>query len=291
MKLQLAHCLLALGLVVSSAISAQAQAPASSQVLPSSSQVLSSSEVLRTSQLLPGGSLCNHVIHLIHCHGVNNSVDLAASHTMLHHSPLGSMLVPGVELGDLEICHVAQLLPGDPGCGPKISVTVKNHGCRKVCNFHITAVAILGRICPTSPNHTVCVEHLGPGEALEVIVPLPIEALAMGNRNGQIIGFQRLVVAIDSYDEFVETNEANNLRAFDVAALPVLTPTVTETVEETVEETVSTTTDSGPVQETVTEEVGGTATAPAPPPADALQTAIRKLGVHNTAPVEATPAS
>ena len=272
MKAQITHCVLALGLVVSCAISAQAQAP-----------------IVRTTQVLHGGSLCDNVIHLIHCHGVNNSVDLAAGHTMLQHSPLGSMLVPGLELGDLEICNVAQICHEDPACGPRIAVTVKNLGCRKVCNFHISVVALFGPICPTSPNNTVCVENLGPGEAVEVIVQLPIEALAMGNRNGQVIGFQRVVVAIDSYDEFVETNEANNLKAFDVAALPVVTPTVaTETTVESVSTT--TTTEVGAVQQTVTEQVGGTTTTttttPAPP-ADALQTAIQKMDASTNAAAEA----
>ena len=172
-------------------------------------------------------------------------------------------------------------------------MTVKNLGCRKVCNFHISVVALFGPICPTSPNNTVCVEDLGPGEAVEVIVQLPIEALAMGNRNGQVIGFQRVVVAIDSYDEFVETNEANNLKAFDVAALPVVTPTVTETVTETVESvSTTTTTETGAVQETVTEEVGGTTTTTTTaPPADALQTAIQKMDASTSAVAEPAPQS
>lgn len=275
MKAQITHYVMALGLVVSCAISARAQAP-----------------VVHTTQVLHGGALCHNVIHLIHCHGVNNSIDLTAGHTMLHHSPLGSMLVPGMELGDLEICNVAQVLHEDPACGPRIAVTVKNLGCRKVCNFHISVVALFGPICPTSPNNTVCVENLGPGEALEVMVQLPIEALAMGNRNGQVIGFQRLVVAIDSYDEFVETNEANNLKAFDVATLPVVTPTVTpETVE-----SVSTTTTSqtGAVQEAVVQEVGGTSpttTTTTAPPADALQTAIQKMNASANAAAAAAPQS
>jgi hypothetical protein len=196
------------------------------------------------------------------------------------------MLIPGGELGDLEIIQVVQILHDDPACGPKIAVTVQNQGCRKVCNFHVSAVAILGRICPTSPNNTVCVEKLGPGEALEVMVQLPIEALAMGNRNGQVIGFHRLVVAIDSYDEFVETNEANNLKAFDRNTLPVVSPTVAEPVE-----SISTTTETGVVQESAIQDVGGSSGSTTPPPNDALQSAIRKLGVNSSDAVEATTES
>lgn len=250
------HCVMALGLVVCGAVGAKAQSG------------------LHTSQLLYGGSTCDHVIQLVHLHGVNNSVCLASSHSMLQHSPLGAMMIPVGEIGDLEVINVAHVLHDDAACGPKIAVTVQNQSIRQVCNFHISAVAVLGRICPTSPNATVCVEKLEPGEALEVMVQLPIEALAMGNRNGQVIGFQRLVVAIDSYDEFVETNEANNVKAYDLSTLPVVTPSAVQTVE-----TVSTTTQADVVQGTAGDNAGPAVSTPAPS-ADALQSAIQKLGAE-----------
>jgi hypothetical protein len=266
MNFHLTRCVLALGLIVSSAISAEAQ-----------------NAIIHASQVLPGGTRCDNVIHLMQLHGVNNSVNLTISSSMLHHSPLGTMMIPGDELGDLEIVQVTQVLHDDPACGPKIAVIVQNQSVRKVCNFHVSAVAILGRICPTSPHATVRVEKLDPGEALEVLVQLPIEALAMGNRNGQIIGFQRLVVAIDSYDEFAETNEANNLKAFDRSELQVVSPTVEQPIE-----TISSTTETEVTQE-VNVDVGNSATtSPQTPTPDALQSAIRKLGVAPSAAMEAT---
>ncbi len=154
-------------------------------------------------------------------------------------------------MGDLEIIQVTQVLHDDAACGPKIAVIVRNQSVRQVCDFHVSAVAILGRICPSSPNRTVRVAKLEPGEAQEVLVQLPIEALAMGNRNGQIIGFQRLVVAIDSYDEFVETNEANNVKAFDRRDLQVVSPTVEQSVE-----TISSTTETRVRNANVSVDVG-----------------------------------
>ena len=257
---------LALGLIVCWAINAEAQ-----------------NAVIHASQVLPGGSRCDNVIQLMHLHGVNNSVDLAMSTSMPHHSPLGSMVIPGDELGDLEIVQVTQVLHEDSACGPKIAVIVQNQSIRQVCNFHVSAVAILGRICPSSPSSTVRVAKLEPGEAQEVLVQLPIEALAMGNRNGQIIGFQRLVVAIDSFDEFVETNEANNVKAFDRSTLQIVTPTV---------EAISSTTESGVVEETQSQnlnvDMGGASVNSQTPAPDALQSAIRKLGVEQSEAIEAT---
>ena len=125
--------------------------------------------------------------------------------------------------------QVNQIVHQDDACGPKFTVTIRNCSTRNVCHFHVTAVAVLGRICPTSPNATVKVAQIGPGEALEVCLQLPIEALAMGNRHGQVIGFQRLVVADRQLDQLVETNEANNLKAFACSEIPVVTTVVEQT--------------------------------------------------------------
>ena len=158
----------------------------------------------------------------------------------------------------------------------------------------MTGVAMLGRISPLSPSVTTRVAEILPSAALEIQLQLPIEALAMGNRNGQIIGFQRLVVAIDSYDELLETNEANNLRAWNCAEIPVLrqrssnrfrgTETATETVATDVTETAS------QVQSTDwnDEAVIRTSTiAPSEQSPDAIRKAIEQIGTDEaTLPVE-----
>lgn len=266
MNSSLHRCVLAVGLVACSVLNAQGQI-----------------RVLNTSHLLPTGARCDNVIHLMHCHGVNNSVDRALSNSILHHSPSGSVEIPGQSLGDLEIIGVTQILHDDPACGPKIAVVVQNQSVRQVHCFHVSVVAMLGRICPTSPNATVKIGPLAPGQTLEVAVQLPIEAFAMGNRNGQIIGFQRLVVAIDSLDELLESNEANNLRAIDRADLQIVSATVVETVSETAEAEVQ--------QQTIVPEAGvdgGASPGPQTQAPDDLQSAIRKLGTENSNVIDAT---
>jgi hypothetical protein len=203
----LPQCLFAASIVVGSIAATQAQD-------------------ITATQLFHGGSRCDHVLHLMHRYGVNNSVNYVASNSLLHHSPLGAMAINEADLGDLRIVQVSQIEHLDAACGPKFAVLVQNHSCRNVCKLHVSAVGVLGRICPVSPSATVAIEQIGAGETLQVEVTLPIEALAMGNRNGQIIGLQRLVVAIDSFDQLVESNEANNLKAFDLTEIPILTPTV-----------------------------------------------------------------
>ena len=248
----------------------------------------SDAQGISTTQLLSGGQTCHHVIQLIHRHGVNNSFDTSGGSMIAGHFPIGPMSIPLTELGDLEILQVSQVDQVDDGCGPSFHVTIRNNSTRKVCNFHVTMVAVLGRICPTSPTTTVKVGEICPGEALEVCVQLPIESLAMGNRNGQVIGFQRLVVAIDSYDQLVESNEANNLKAYACAEIPMVstvvesTTTVTEQNQVTVREQAGSAAQAGA---TVQADPAAAApqASPAPAPetsakADPLRAAIQMLG-------------
>jgi hypothetical protein len=179
--------------------------------------------------VISSGVRCDHVIQQMLRHGVNNSVDRSVSNSMLRHSPFGDVGIPGTEFGDLEIVQVNQIPQEAIVCGPKLAVIVMNRSSRKVCSFHVSAVAVFGHIRPTSPNVTVTVAEINPGEAQEVCLQLPIESLAMGNQNGQVLGFQRLVVSIDSFDELLETNEANNVKAFETGEIPVVSPVIVET--------------------------------------------------------------
>lgn len=239
-----------------------------------------------TSALIHPGSRCDHVIGLILRHGVNNSVDPMAAHSLLQHGPLGSMAIPAAELGDLEIVQINRIAHEDPACGPKVAVTIRNQSCRQVCEFHVTAVAVLGRILPMSPSVTIRVDRIDPGAAIEVVLPLPVEALAMGNRNGQVIGLQTLVVAIDSFDQLVETNEANNLRALDIAQVPALAVAVEEAVEAT--EAAPVDAPAASQQDAVNSD--GQAIAE-PASADPLRSAFEQLVPEQTSRVSATEAS
>ncbi|SMP51152.1 hypothetical protein SAMN06265222_103231 [Neorhodopirellula lusitana] len=148
-------------------------------------------------------------------------------HPSVLSSHYGNVIVSADEVGDLCIADVQQFEVTDPACGPKFAVIVSNNSTRCVADFHVTVAATLGRLFPHSPQSTVKVGKIQPGEALQVEVTLPIEALAMGNRNGQVIGFQRVIVAIDSFDELFETDEGNNVKSFkacDIAFVAAVVP-------------------------------------------------------------------
>ena len=141
---------------------------------------------------------------MISQHGVNNTFNRGST---FHSSPFGHVVIPDCEIGDLQIVEVHQHEHLDSACGPTFAVVIQNQSTRSVCGFHVTAVAVFGHICPTSPNATVKTDKIEAGESLEVLV------------------------AIDSFDELMESDEANNLKAFDAASIPVVSVSVTTTVE------------------------------------------------------------
>jgi hypothetical protein len=159
--------------------------------------------------LFGNGSHCGHVIDLLYRYGMNTG-----SHRRLElqePSPYGGLPISAIELGDLELLSTTLIAEETPTCGPIIGITLRNNSQREVTSFRVSAVAVFCKIHPTSPTTTVRVERVGPGEAMEIQLTLPVECLAMGMANGQAIGFNTLVVAIDSFDQFVESNESNNL--------------------------------------------------------------------------------
>ncbi len=201
--------------------------------------------------------------------------------------------MPAAELGDLELVQVVQLEVADGACGPKFAVTVRNNSTRDVCGFRISLVALLGRIHPMAPTAIVKVDKICAGAAVELHVQLPIECLAMGNRNGQVIGFQRLLVAIDSFDQFVECNEANNIKVLVRTAIPMAT--VVEKTVETVAATAPAEVTAAAAAAAATEALASEApatTQPAAPVAPAvagndLQTAINQLSEQQEEPAPA----
>jgi len=257
-------------------------------------------------QVLPGPARCDHVMDLMMRYGIHD-VGPHAGEPLMHHSPLGSMWVPHEELGDLELVEVVALPMSDPACGPSFAVVVQNNSKRDVCGFHISVVALLGRITPFSPTAVVKVDTLCAGQASEVHVQLPVEALAMGQRSGQPVEFTHLVVAIDSFDQFAECNEANNIKVLDRTAIPLreITVQTTEIVppegDRQVPETITGVTSAVVGEATPIDGIDG-ATAPQaspsqtpfspdpsppfqspqPPVTDDLQSAINRLDRQNT---------
>ena len=112
--------------------------------------------------------------------------------------------------GDLELLGVSLVSDGNGQQGPTYQATFRNASRVPVSHFRISLVAVLGEMEETSPSVTIDVPQLGPGQTGSEQLELPIEATAMGPA-GQSALFDTLVVAIDSFDELVESNELNNV--------------------------------------------------------------------------------
>lgn len=175
-------------------------------------------------RLLHGPDRCDHVISLLLRHGVNNDADIATPNNAFH--PLGPVAIPAADLGDLQLISIARHGAIADGCGPAFDLVIKNCSTRDVCGSRVTIVGLFGRIHPTSPNVTARIDSIPAGQAVQVTVTLPIECLAMGNLNGQMIAFNRVLVAVDSFDQFMECNEANNLRVFDAGSISMISTEV-----------------------------------------------------------------
>lgn len=179
-------------------------------------------------RLLHGPDRCDHVIGLLMRYGVNQNAMATPALGAIH--PLGPVEIPADDLGDLELVSIARHAEMSDGCGPSFELVIKNCSTRDVCGSRVTLVGLFGRIRPTSPNVTAKIESIPAGQVIAVTVTLPIESLAMGHFNGQAIAMNRVLVAVDSFDQFLESDESNNLRVFDASAIPLATTANTESV-------------------------------------------------------------
>ena len=169
---------------------------------------------------ISGPTNCQHVMDLLFQYGHGVSQRAIAV-------PYGNGLLLGDSIGDLEIMTVVMCHPGDATQGPKIAVTISNNSERAVSSFSISAVAVLGRIRPFSPSVTQTSPTIGPGENVELKLCLPLESLAMGRAGTtDTLAFQKLVIAIDSFDQLLESNESNNIVILDRDKIPVVEQTV-----------------------------------------------------------------
>jgi len=168
---------------------------------------------------LAGPTNCQHVMDLLFRYGHAPSQPIMAM-------PHGHGLLLGNSIGDLEIMNVSMCHPGEATHGPTIVVTITNNSERPVSAFSISAVAVFGRIRPMSPSVTQTAPAIGAGENVELKLCLPLESLAMGQAGTDTLAFQKLVVAIDSFDQLLESNESNNIVVLDRGSIPVLEPVV-----------------------------------------------------------------
>ena len=164
-----------------------------------------------------GGCDAGHVIDLLARHGCRTPL-LQPQQTIVN-SPLGTVLMPSAEYGDLVIDSVVECL-ADPDCPPAFLITIKNCSPRPVCNIQVSLVAMLGPIRPLDPTAVATLAEIPAGGCAEIKIVLPPAALRMGANGGLAVGFQQLLVAIDSLDQFAELDEANNIQLLNRCDIP-----------------------------------------------------------------------
>ena len=177
-------------------------------------------ESLGLQQSLMTSQGCGHVIEMLVRHGGLYELGPMGRSATVVPSPYGPFMMPASELGDLTMECVSEAPQSDPACAPTFVVTIGNQSTRDLCDVQVSLVALLGPIRPFNPTAVARVEKIPAGASVEVAIQLPIEALAMGRNGSAVIGFQKLLVAIDSLDQYVELDEANNLKLLCRADIP-----------------------------------------------------------------------
>ncbi len=144
----------------------------------------------------------------------------------------GTELAPGLLLGspwqqspgDLELLGVHCDGTVDPRNGPVFEVTLRNNSQVTLEHVTLSAVAVLGQIHGQSPTSVVSIGQIGAGETISFRIQLPASSMVMGPVGSPVQPFETLVVAIDSFDELIESNELNNvniLRRGEIPMIPV----------------------------------------------------------------------
>lgn len=155
---------------------------------------------------------CGHVMRLLQRGLMLEEFGQPQAHAgAVAFGPFGQAVALEQTLGDLQIVSVNLAADIEPNVGPRILVTFQNNSERTLRRFSITAVAVLGRIDIGSPTVTTRVPQIAPGETMAIEMQLPATSLAMTPDGENLASFDTLVVALDSFDEFLEQDELNNL--------------------------------------------------------------------------------
>jgi hypothetical protein len=151
---------------------------------------------------------CGHVIELLLRNRFRRQVaaEMGSAPAVPHHPAM-----IGAIPGDLELLEIQLISDGNAEQGPVFQVNFRNVGRLPAHNFRISLVGVLGRIDITSPTTTVHVRCLEAGQTANLQVQLPPSAMAITLLGGDPLPFDKLVVALDSFDELIERNELNNV--------------------------------------------------------------------------------
>lgn len=146
----------------------------------------------------------------------------------------GTELAPGVllgspwepRIGDLELLGVHCDGTVDPRNGPVFEVTLRNNSQETLEHVTLSAVAVLGQIHGQSPTSVVSISQIGAAETITVRIQLPASSMVMGPVGSVVQPFEMLVVAVDSFDELIESNELNNVSILRRGEIPMIPVTV-----------------------------------------------------------------
>lgn len=168
---------------------------------------------------------CDHVIQL-----------LMANKFRQNTFQNGTELAPGLllgspwqqSIGDLELLGVRCDGTVDPRNGPVFEVTLRNNSQEVLEHVTLAAVGVLGQIHGQSPTTVVSIGRIGAAEMISIRIQLPASSMVMGPVGSPVQPFETLVVAVDSFDELVESNELNNVSILRRGEIPMLPVAVVE---------------------------------------------------------------
>ncbi|HEX3999107.1 MAG TPA: hypothetical protein VHX65_11195 [Pirellulales bacterium] len=140
-----------------------------------------------------------------------------------HHFDVGELVAGGI---DVEFSSVRQLDAGDPSKNLAPAYRVWFHNNSDVDINQAFDVAILASndqtLTTNLPYAAVRVDGMAADETMFVDIRLPIEAMSMATVDGQPAAFTYLHTIIDSQNELVETNKANNFAVYARQDIPML---------------------------------------------------------------------
>jgi len=135
----------------------------------------------------------------------------------------------GVAVGgiDVEYSKIAQLDAGDAtqNLGPAYRVWFHNNSSVDINQpFDVALLASNdGKLSQGLPYSSVRINSLAADETTSVDIRLPIAAMTMGSSDGQPAPYAYVHTIIDSQQELVETNKANNLSVDSRDDIPAVT--------------------------------------------------------------------
>lgn len=164
---------------------------------------------------------CGHVIQLLMANKFRQN-------TFQNGTELGPGLMLGLpwqqRIGDLELLGVHCDGTVDPRNGPVFEVTLRNNSQETLEHVTLSAVAVRGQIHGQSPTSVVSIGQIGATETISIRMQLPASSMVMGPVGSAVQPFETLVIAVDSFDELIESNELNNvsiLRRGEIPMIPV----------------------------------------------------------------------